>query len=252
MTTLSVKIDTKAVDRMLAGMPEQVDFATATAINNMAFGARDKWPDIITPQVESPVAFTKTKKAIRVEKATKQNLRGSVELGYLQADYLEAPIFGERRDLKRSEQRARVPRAIPARNIKLDRNGNIRLPGSGARGVRYGKILEEAKKPRGAYFIVNFDEATPGRPAGIYQRMKGKRKTKPEGTYQRNRAGQRNRIGRAKKARQTDRARPLFIFVEGKRYKNTIKFHEPIIKELDRLMPGELRKAVDRAIRTAR
>ena len=250
---VSFRIDQREVLRGLNGMQSQVAFATQQAINNAAFGLRDRWPEIISPQVQGgPVAFTANKRAIFVQKASKRDLTAYVELRYLQADYLEAAIEGERRDLKRSEIRANLPRAVPARGVSLDKRGNVRLPGAGQRGIKYGRILQDAVSPGGDFFIVPFSEATEKRPAGIWQKLKGKRRTKPEGVYQRGRDGDRSRVGKRKKAREDGRARPLFVFVQGDEYKQSIKFHEPMIRQLNRLAPAALNRAVNRALATAR
>lgn len=266
MTRVSITVDSKAVKKALDDHVDQWQFATTQAINNMAFGVRDEWPKIATRQIDRPVAFTKNKKALLIRKATKKDRVAVVELKHLQADYLEAGIEGERRDLKRSEERGNIPRAVPARDLKLDKNGNMRLPGTSGgsnraggsnRGIKYGAVINEAladAKPghTGKFFIVSFAEATPNRPAGIWQRLKGKRKRKPKGKYQRNRFGQPKRIGKPKKARPTWRARPIFIFVKGQKYKPSIKFHEPILNELEKLAPGAMDKAIAFAIKTAR
>ncbi|MFT9046203.1 hypothetical protein [Acetobacter orientalis] len=87
MANASIKIDTRAVQKQLSDMAKQIPFATATALNSVAFDVMRKENDSMSEIFDNPRPFTQ--RATQVEKkASKTDLTAVVSIRPSQEKYL--------------------------------------------------------------------------------------------------------------------------------------------------------------------
>ena len=112
MIEIDVSLDVKKVTKGLNDLQrKQIPFATKKAIDTTLFGLREEEQDIAILQLDRPTPWTL--RGFRVQKATKQNLRGEL---YITADrwkYMKFQIKGG--------TRTPTGRAIPIPTARLRR-----------------------------------------------------------------------------------------------------------------------------------
>lgn len=87
MAKASIKIDTRALQKQLSDMAKQIPFATATALNSIAFDVMRKENESMAEIFDNPRPFTQ--RATQVEKkASKTDLTAVVSLRSAQEKYL--------------------------------------------------------------------------------------------------------------------------------------------------------------------
>jgi hypothetical protein len=144
--------------------------ATAIALTRTALAAKGAVDRHLEQQVDNPGPYTK--RAIGIETASRFKLESSVFVKRGQLKYLEPMIRGGTRNQKRFEQRLdgdsgrRVPGALPAAALPLNRFGNVPKP-------TLLRVLRQARTKGSGVFT-----AAPGShlAPGIYQR-KGRKVT---------------------------------------------------------------------------
>lgn len=133
-----IKVEIQGLDKTmayLAGAGKQVRFATAKALTQTAFAVKDEIGRNMPAELDRPKPGTV--RALRVEKATRDNLTAVVRLnkrgeGVPAQEFIGHNVTGGRRGMKRSEimlQRAGILPAglytIPGKEAKLDAYGNM-------------------------------------------------------------------------------------------------------------------------------
>jgi hypothetical protein len=153
-----------------AELARKLRVANAIALTRTAVATKRAVDRHLLAAFDSPVPFTK--RAIGYTAATRSSLEASVFVRRGQIKYLEPHIRGGTRSQKRFEQRLdgesgrRVPGAIPAAGLPLNRFGNVPKP-------TLLRILRQARTKGSGVFT-----AAPGShlAPGIYQR-KGRKVT---------------------------------------------------------------------------
>ena len=133
---------------------QQLPFITSVAINNLVKGLREREIAILPAEIENPTPFTM--RAFKYINSTKHNLKGVVYIDTIQDKYLTYQIEGGTR---KPNKKAIV---MPTDNIKKNQYGNL------PRGA-VNKMLSNRKK--------YFSGKPNGKPAGIYEIIKTKKKT---------------------------------------------------------------------------
>ena len=161
---MSVKADTKRLTRYLTFQRKQIPFATSKALNDVAFDCRSSIQKSLPRRLDRPTKGIIS--SVQVEKSKKKNLVATVGfagLGFRTTNWGESPAKIMRMHIKGG---IRTPRgkaiAVPiARNLKLNKFGNIPR-------TKIKTLLAKSDK----YF-----SGTPkGRDAGVYERIKPKKK----------------------------------------------------------------------------
>jgi hypothetical protein len=180
---------------------KQLPFATMQAINQTAFAVHQRWAEVMPRIFDRPTSLTL--KAVKYDKATKQNLSATVKVrdeigkGTPPAKYLLSQVQGGSRvtkGLERDLQRRGILAAggfvVPGQGAQLDAYGNLpraqinaiksQLGAFGEQGYsanetdvsrsRRQKRLAKAGKRGGNYFAV--PSGARGRLApGVYERL---------------------------------------------------------------------------------
>ena len=186
------------IPRALAGMRDQIPFATALSLTRIAQDSRKGVQSHLRRKLDSPTK--RTISGVRYKPADKKEktptafvwIVDEATKGTAPADYLEALIEGGKRSHKRHEKalhRAGILPSgwytVPGEDVRLNKHGNITAG-------TYTKILSELQASPDAfqnatdsarstgnqrgYFVVRKGESrvSSGRPIGVYQRT-GKR-----------------------------------------------------------------------------
>jgi len=98
---ISIKSNVRQLERKLLGFKKQVPFATARALSNIAYGARQSTVKQIDKDVNKPKPFTK--KSPRYKRATKANQTAIVYIMPIAFNYLSHLVNGGRVMPKRSK-----------------------------------------------------------------------------------------------------------------------------------------------------
>lgn len=218
------------VQRMLRNLAEeQMPYAISSALNSTAFAVQKDQKQRLPTVFDRPTPLIKG--AIRVEKATKQDLTAKVYVDPKRAAILKTHEEGGRRGDQRLEWFLKSKgwlsagwRAVPTDKMKRNSYGNpaqaevnkiiAGLPGiSGIKGDSRRLFVIPAVAQRG------------GLSPGIYRTL--------------------SRSGGAAIMK-------LYHFVSRAEYKKRLGFSESTRAEAIRILPGLMSAAIDRAIRTAR
>lgn len=194
-----IKVKIEGLDKTLAhigGMSKQVKFAAAVALTRTAQAAKVEVSRLMPSELDRPKPGTT--KALRVERATKDNLTAVVRLnnrgeGVPSSEFIGHNITGGRRGMKRSELMLRavgiLPEGlytIPGKEAKLDAYGNMSrgqivsilsyfrtfgiTPLNSRRMNMTDKARQRLAKRRAEYFIVPIRDRKMGLYPGIWRR----------------------------------------------------------------------------------
>lgn len=194
-----IKVKIEGLDKTLAhigGMSKQVKFAAAVALTRTAQAANVEVSRLMPSELDRPKPGTT--KALRVERATKDNLTAVVRLnnrgeGVPSSEFIGHNITGGRRGMKRSELMLRavgiLPEGlytIPGKEAKLDAYGNMSrgqivsilsyfrtfgiTPLNSRRMNMTDKARQRLAKRRAEYFIVPIRDRKMGLYPGIWRR----------------------------------------------------------------------------------
>lgn len=194
-----IKVDIQGLDKTLAhlaGMQKQVKFAAAVALTRTAQAAKVEVGRLMPSELDRPKPGTT--KALRVERATRDNLTAVVRLnnrgeGVPSSEFIGHNITGGRRGMKRSELMLRAAGilpdglyTIPGKEAKLDAYGNMRrgqivsilsyfrtfgiTPLNSGRMNMKDKTRARMAKPRGEYYVVPVRDRKAGLYPGIWRR----------------------------------------------------------------------------------
>lgn len=254
-----IKVEIQGLDKTLArisGMGKQVRFAAKNALNDLAFKVRSGITAGMPQDLDRPKPATT--RALRVEKASKENLTAIVRLnergeGVPAVDFLKHNVVGGRRGMKRSEQMLQAAGilpsgmyTIPGAAAKLDAYGNmsrgqivsilsyfktfgIAVFGQdtrhrqGSRGGKKGDLINTARMNRKRAALINYFVVTPGQrmPAGIWERTK-------------------------------TQAKPVLMFVTPGNHRKLLRLHERAEKTVRRDWNALFEKQFQQAMRSAR
>ena len=228
---IDIQVDSREVGRAFEALGREGREGARAAVNSLAFGVANYWPKIVEQSaIDDPKPFTKRRLFIRKAGRAESTPIAVVEMGRIQADYLRHVIDGTSRGRKRIEERAGIPTARPSRTTKVDRFGNVPRR-------RYLSVLEQAKNNEGRYFIIDFKDATPARPAGIWRWKSGRRRSSQYTDS---------------KGRPRDRPIELvFMFIKRNDYPKRLQFNQPIERWIDRNYAEATREAIEFATRKA-
>jgi hypothetical protein len=187
---LSLKIQSKELKDRLQDAAKQIPYATARAINDVAFKVRDGMKGEIAAAFDRPTSWTLN--SVLVDKADKTGLRAAVYIrqdtpnGTAPADYLGAQVEGGGRNLKPYERGLNVGTIWQRFKRRAFGAGLKWLPASGATTDAHGNItkgyarrlLNEAGRP-GSKFIP-FVPDDGGAPLILQQIRKATRKRPAE------------------------------------------------------------------------
>lgn len=115
---MAIKSNIDEVLRHLKGMERQIPFAMAGALNNTAFDIKDDLVDGLSKHLDRPTPFTQ--RGFEVKKASKTNLKATIQAREIQAGYLRWAIEGGRRRPK--GKAITVPYE---KNTRLNKYGNL-------------------------------------------------------------------------------------------------------------------------------
>lgn len=248
----------------------QLPFALAKGLNDVAFEIRTKQIELISSTFKSPKP--QTAKNVFVKKATKVKPRAVVAFDQIYDkdidEYMQANIEGGRRIMKPSERR--LGRFyVPGAGAKMDKYGNMqggqitqilsRLGRFGdAAGYNMNQTLASKLRRAGAkkgieYFMVS--TPTGGLAPGIYQRVQsaagfGGKTTKnlPAGSFQKG-AGN----GRISSVIRSRGVKPVIIFTkQAPAYKAVWPFFKASQAVADAMVGPYVERAIEYALRTAR
>jgi hypothetical protein len=254
-----IKVRIDGLDKTLAhiaGMGKQVRFATKNALNELAFKIRSDVSAGMSQDLDRPKPATS--RAVRVEKATKENLTAIIRLnergeGVPSAEFLKHNIIGGRRGMKRSEMMLQASGilpsgmyTIPGAAAKLDSYGNMSRGQivsilsyfktfgiarfgqdtrhrQGSRGGKKGDLINTSRMNRVRAAAVNYFVVMPGEklPAGIWERTKA-------------------------------RAKPVLMFVSPGNHRKLLKMYERGEKAVKRDWNRIFDKQFSQAMRSAR
>lgn len=250
--SVSIKIDTKQLERDVAKLSEsvrkQIPFATALALTRTAMVARDMLKSTLASTFDNPTPWIK--RSAEMERATPATLTAAVGIRdkgarATQATYIKEHFSGGQRGQKPYE-RALVGMGllpggyvtVPGDDVKLDRYGNISRKDLaeifGAIKTRMNLYKGRGKRmQRVGYFIVkpgDSDPRTKHLSPGIWRR----RMTYATGDY-----GDRPPIA-------------VLLFVRSATYKKVIDLPKIGKTAIDTEFRRQFSKALDQAIRTAK
>lgn len=246
-----IKVEIQGLDKTLAhlaGMQKQVRFATAVALTRTAQAGKDEVGRMMPDELDRPKPTTT--KALRVEKATRDNLTAVVRLqnrgeGVPSSEFLGHNITGGRRGMKRSEMMLRaagiLPNGlytIPGKEATLDAYGNMSrgqivailsyFRTFGIVALKDGSLLNSSRmnraqktKARAVYFVVPVRDRKLGLYPGIWKRA-GKE------------------------------LQPVLMFVKPGTHKKLVKFYETGEMVVRRDFTRNFDQAFAEAMRTAR
>lgn len=251
-----IKVEVKGFDAALAqisGMQKQVRYATAVALTRTAQAAKDEVGRLMPSELDRPKPGTT--KALRVERAIKENLTAVVRLnnrgeGVPSQEFIGHNITGGRRGMKRSEMMLRaagiLPEGlytIPGKEATLDAYGNMSrgqivsilsyFRTFGLTVLKNGALLNSSRmnmtaatrarrvKRGNDYFVVPVRDRTLGLYPGIWKRS-----------------------GRE--------LQPLLMFVKPGTHRKLVKIHETGERVVRRDFNRNFDQAFAEAMRTAR
>lgn len=216
------------VQRMLRNLAEdQMPFAISTALNSTAFALQKTSRQRMETVFDRPTPLVKG--ATRVEKATKQTLTAKVLIDPKRAVVLRAHEEGGPRGDQRLETYLRGQgwllggwRAVPTDKMPTNSYGNPRQ-------AEVTKIINGLPRAGGIagdkrrYFVIHFGAR--GLSPGIYRTL----------------------------SRSSGAAiQKLYHFVSRVEYRATLDWLPTVEGEAQRILPGIMSQAIERAIRTAR
>jgi hypothetical protein len=253
-----IKVKIEGLDKVLthlSGMQKQVRFATAKALTQTAHAVRKEVSRAMPGELDRPKPATT--RALRVEKATRDNLTAIVRLnergeGVPAAEFLRHNVTGGRRGMKRSEIMLQAAGILPG--------GMFTIPGAAAKLDAYGNMSRGQIVSILSYFrtfgVAVWGENRVGRGGGL----KGQALNSP-------------RMNRAKKSRSTaayfvvpvgakmpagiwqrtrSQAKPVLMFVSPGTHRKLLKLHQHgetvVRRDFNRLFD----QAFADAMRTAR
>ena len=254
---VDVRLEAAAFKRGLSDLEKrQLPFATALALTSTAFEIRQNTIRRMGRVFDRPTRHTL--KGVSVVKATKTTLQALVGFGFpggsgsrgeaLFLDdsphaYLLPQEYGGKRPAKRFEKRLRaigVMRpdefAVPAKGFRLNAYGNIPA-------ARFVQILSQLKAFNDAGYDANETSrsrkrAGAGRARYFAVRSTGNRPTRlPPGIYER---------------RANNKVKGVIMFVKQPVYRAVLGFRDGAAKTARARLPVNLRRAMDRAIATAK
>lgn len=204
------------VQRALANLADaQMPYALTVALNNTAFAAQKISKQQLTAAFDRPTPLIQG--ATQVTKATKQTLTAIVEIQPKRQVVLGVHEVGGPRGQKAFERKLDLPgdwRAVPTKNMPLNQYGNPDPT------INRRILVAKQGKARGLYFI-----------------MPGARSRQSPGVYQ---------LVSALKIMK------LYHFVKRAEYEPRLGWLETVEAEVERSLPDEAVRAVQRAIETAR
>jgi hypothetical protein len=223
---LKVTVDNKAALAHLAGLGQQIKYATARALTATAKEVQRRIPAALEKDLDRPTEFTK--RGTFVIPARKDKLEAVVGFKDRQASYLKWQIEGGSRSP--SKKALRLPSAIG-----LDQHGNLpkgviqKLIAVARKESKMAKRTSRRIKVSSKLDIFYGDPKDVGGhrfPPGIYKIVKN---------------GMREQMV------------PLVVFPQkSARYKHRFKFYEMAEQTIREVWANEFEKAIAEAIRTAR
>lgn len=273
---ISVTFDTAVLARKMQKHAEQIPYATRLAVNETAKKIQTALKIEARFAFDRPTAFTVNAPMVRFAKRGEIEaevfLRNEATKGTPPVKYLEPEVEGGGRRVKRFE------RALRARGIMGP--SEFAMPGAGARLNQYGNIsagqvvqilsqtqafsevgfkanqtarsADRAGAKRPKYFATRAGQSLP---PGVYERTGPTTSTRQRAIAKRATSEARaagfdvtvkaNRI-------QPRGVRPVLIFAAAPNYRRRYGFVEVARKTQARVWPGEFKKALRTAIRTAR
>ena len=221
---LDMTVRVKGIDELqgyLAGVQNQMPFATAKALTRTAQQTRDELKDKIKTELDRPTSFTI--RGITIETAKKTRLRARVFVKDIQAEYLWYAVEG-----------GVMGRMIQPANIRLNRYGNIPR-----------KALKRLLA-RPDVFYGTIKGIT-----GIWQRgrVRGERFTTEVKSYRgaKGQKGYKYRDGNIYR-----NVRLIAARAENVRYKTRFDFYGIGMRKVDRVWEKNMDDAINHALRTAR
>lgn len=115
---MAIKSNIDEVLKHLKGLEKQIPYAMSVALNNTAFDIKDDLVDGLALHLDRPTPFTE--RGFEVKKASKTNLKATIQAREIQSGYLRWAIEGGRRRPNR--------KAIPVpyqENLRLNKYGNM-------------------------------------------------------------------------------------------------------------------------------
>lgn len=191
MIKIDVRTDFAQVQREIDAIGKQARFAAAKALTQTAVTLRQDVASGLSSELDRPKP--QTTRAMRVEKATRDNLTAVLRFtnrgeGVPAAEYLAHNITGGQRGLKRSELMLRAAGilppglvTIPGKAAKLDAYGNMSrgqivsilsyFRAFGATALNSGRMNRRAKgtRSKAEYFVVPVRDRRLGLYPGIWR-----------------------------------------------------------------------------------
>lgn len=236
MITLDIR-GLESVQRQLRVLADkQIPYATMLALNNTAFAVRQTSQDRLKSVFDRPTPLIIG--ATRVEKATKDNLTAKVLIDPKRRAVLATHEEGGQRGLQGLEKAMRgaglLPsgyRVVPAKGLELNAYGNP--PATLVNAIKKWLASGAYRISRNRRYFVIPVGSTARLSPGIYLEASGS-SGKGAGGY---------------RVRQQ---RGLFMLVREGVYSRRLRWAETVRAEAERLLPGEMAKAIERAIATAK
>lgn len=91
---MQIKVDTSGLTGLADLTAAQIKRAAVRGLNNAAFSARDRIPDIVRSQVDKMSPKLRVRSAIRIQKATGESMSATVTIGGGQGRVLARQEFG--------------------------------------------------------------------------------------------------------------------------------------------------------------
>lgn len=91
---MQIKVDTSGLTGLADLTAAHIKRAAVRGLNNAAFGARDRIPDIVRAQVDKMSPKLRVRSAIRIQKATGESMSATVTIGGGQGEILARHEFG--------------------------------------------------------------------------------------------------------------------------------------------------------------
>lgn len=222
------------VQRLMRNLAtEQIPYATMVMLNNLAFAVRETSANQLASTFNQPTPLIKG--ATRVTKATKENLTSRTYIDDPRSKILITHELGGTRGLQTLERFLRgkgwLPsgyRAVPMPNMPLDAYGNPRRAEINKIILALANGMTGKRAARTTYFLI---------PLGVGSRLHPGIYLKSFGNVQGFRV---NAIS------------PMYWFTSQPAYQAMLKWDDTMRAEALRIAPEEARKAVERAIETAR
>jgi len=259
MLTIDVRHNLADVERMLGDQQRQLPFAMSLALNRTAQDVKKAEQQEMRTVFDRPTRYTLNSLYIDPAKKDKLSARVWVKDTDRPEHYLLPQIFGGQRPLKRFEQmlvrRGLMrpnERAVPAAGARLDAYGNMNrgqivqilsqlqtfyLAGSDANATNSKR--SRAKRARLTYFVSTGKGTYPyGRHSWKHGRMQQELE---RGVW-------------ARRPHETlgSTVQPVLLFVPRATYGIRLRFNSVAERTVQRVLPGHLHAAVERALRTAR